>query len=129
MSHETARERFERFERWTDLPLAFLALLIVPALILEESAQSVHLRTLAVEGGQNEHIKTVYDALWWAIVTTTTVGYGDVSPVTPEGRLIAVGLMIVGIGFIGIFTATVTSFFFQQERSADVVEMQQRLDR
>src|SRR5919108_5839217 len=44
-----ARARFEQFERWTDLPLAFLALLIVPALILEESAQSVHLRTLAIE--------------------------------------------------------------------------------
>src|SRR5205823_6061328 len=47
MSHEQARARFERFERWTDLPLAFLALLIVPALILEERAQSIHLRTMA----------------------------------------------------------------------------------
>jgi voltage-gated potassium channel len=45
------------------------------------------------------------------IVTTTTVGYGDVSPITTEGRLIAVGLMVIGIGFIGVFTATLTSFF------------------
>src|SRR5207248_6212190 len=83
----------------------------------------------AVEGGQNEHIQSIGDALWWAVVTTTTVGYGDVSPVTGEGRLIAVGLMIVGIGFIGVFTATVTSFFFDQGRSADVIEMQERLER
>src|SRR5439155_11954486 len=78
----------------------------------------------AVEGGQNEHIQSVGDALWWAVVTTTTVGYGDVSPVTPEGRLIAVGLMIVGIGFIGVFTATLTSFFFHEDRSA----VENRLD-
>jgi len=51
-----------------------------------------------------------------SIVTATTVGYGDVSPVTHEGRLIAVALMIVGIGFIGLLTATITSFFMQPEQ-------------
>ena len=64
----------------------------------------------AVERGQNNNIQSIGDALWWAVVTTTTVGYGDVSPVIGEGRLIAVSLMVVGIGFIGVFTATVTSF-------------------
>jgi voltage-gated potassium channel len=54
-----------------------------------------------------------------AVVTATTVGYGDVSPVTGEGRLIAVGLMIVGIGFIGVFTATITGFFVDPERGAE----------
>jgi voltage-gated potassium channel len=83
----------------------------------------------AVESGVNDHVQSIGDALWWAVVTTTTVGYGDVSPVTPEGRLIAVGLMIVGIGFIGVFTATLTSFFFDKGRSADVIDMQDRLDR
>jgi voltage-gated potassium channel len=67
----------------------------------------------AVEHGQNNNIQSIGDALWWAVVTTTTVGYGDVSPVTGEGRLIAVGLMVVGIGFIGVFTATITSFFLE----------------
>ena len=56
------------------------------------------------------------DALWWAIVTATTVGYGDLSPVTPVGRAIAVVLMIVGIGVIGAFTATVASWFIEQDR-------------
>jgi voltage-gated potassium channel len=65
----------------------------------------------AVESGQNKAIASLGDAFWWAIVTTTTVGYGDVSPVTTEGRLIAVALMVIGIGFIGVLTATLTSFF------------------
>lgn len=71
----------------------------------------------AVERGTNPAIHSVDDALWWAVVTTTTVGYGDVSPVTGEGRLIAVGLMLVGISFLSVFTATVTSFFFDQGHS------------
>ena len=63
------------------------------------------------------------------MVPATTVGYGDVSPVTPEGRLIAVALMSVGIGSIGVFTATLTSFFFEQERSTEVQELERRLAR
>lgn len=51
------------------------------------------------------------DALWWAIVTTTTVGYGDISPITPVGRALAVVLMLVGIGIIGTFTSAITSYF------------------
>lgn len=50
------------------------------------------------------NITTYGNALWWAVVTTTTVGYGDYYPVTTEGRVVAVGLMIVGIGFIGAST-------------------------
>lgn len=55
------------------------------------------------------------DALWWAFVTTTTVGYGDISPSTALGRLIAVILMITGIGLIGSLTSTITSYFFSKE--------------
>jgi voltage-gated potassium channel len=73
----------------------------------------------AVEQGENKAIVTIGDALWWAIVTTTTVGYGDVSPVTTEGRLIAVALMVVGIGFIGVLTATITSFFLDPAHATD----------
>ncbi len=83
----------------------------------------------AVEHGTNQGISTIGDAFWWAMVTVTTVGYGDVSPVTGEGRLIAVVLMIVGVGFIGVFTATITSYFFDQERNQEATDTAQRLDR
>jgi len=89
-----------------------------------------------VEHGHNSAIQSVGDAFWWAIVTTTTVGYGDVSPVTTEGRIIAVALMFVGIGFIGVFTATITSFFLdtggvsEQERSVErrLTRIEEKLD-
>jgi len=51
------------------------------------------------------------DALWWAVVTTTTVGYGDISPHTLIGRIVASILMMVGIGMIGVVTGTISSFF------------------
>ncbi len=55
--------------------------------------------------------KTYGDALWWTVVTTTTVGYGDLSPVTTVGRIIAGILMLTGIGVIGLITGTVASVF------------------
>ena len=56
-------------------------------------------------------ITTFRDGIWWAIVTTTTVGYGDYTPVTAEGRVIATVVMIVGVGLIGTVSATFSSWF------------------
>lgn len=81
-----------------------------------------------VERGENKAIAGLGDALWWAIVTATTVGYGDVSPVTLEGRLIAVALMLTGIGIIGVFTATVASMFLEQDQKSETAEIAERLD-
>jgi len=55
--------------------------------------------------------QSFFDALWWSIVTCTTVGYGDISPSTALGRVIAVVLMIFGIGFISMLTGTITTYF------------------
>ena len=55
--------------------------------------------------------KSFFDALWWSIVTVTTVGYGDISPATGVGRVMAIVLMIFGIGFISMLTGTITTFF------------------
>jgi voltage-gated potassium channel len=82
-----------------------------------------------LEGDQNPAVDSVGDALWWAIVTATTVGYGDISPSTLEGRAIAVVLMIVGIGVIGIFTASVASHMFADDREAPAGDLLARLDR
>jgi voltage-gated potassium channel len=50
------------------------------------------------------------DSLWWSIVTLTTVGYGDISPATPVGRLIAILNMVVGVGLLAMLSATLASF-------------------
>lgn len=57
------------------------------------------------------------EALWWAIATTTTVGYGDISPHTEVGKSAAVVLMLVGIGFIGMLTSSITSYFTIDENN------------
>ena len=64
----------------------------------------------AAEHGVNAAVDSPLDALWWGIVTLTTVGYGDVTPVTGEGRLAASILMLLGIGLFSAITAIVTSF-------------------
>lgn len=60
---------------------------------------------------------TFFDGIWWSFVTATTVGYGDISPATPAGRVIAAILMIVGIGLIGSLTSTLTALFYQRHES------------
>ncbi len=54
-------------------------------------------------------------ALWWSITTATTVGYGDISPTTTIGKLAAIMVMIIGIGFVGMLTSSISSFFTTDE--------------
>lgn len=65
-------------------------------------------------------INTFGDALWWAVSTITTVGYGDAYPVTDQGRAIAVGLMLAGIALLGVVTASFASWLV--ERVSDIDE-------
>lgn len=64
-------------------------------------------------------------ALWWAITTASTVGYGDVSPTTTIGRIAGVLLMLVGIGLIGVITGTITDYFSQEDNN----QVQDKLDK
>jgi voltage-gated potassium channel len=70
---------------------------------------------LNVETGPDSTIRTAEDALWWSLATVTTVGYGDVYPRTTMGHIVAAMLMIAGVALFGTFTATVASFFVQQD--------------
>jgi voltage-gated potassium channel len=81
------------------------------------------------DGTHGANIQNFGDALWWAIVTVTTVGYGDKYPVSAGGRGVAVVLMVVGIGMIGVLTATVASYFIGQGVDEEKAALQQRLDR
>lgn len=79
---------------------------------------------LSVERVPGANIKTPADALWWAFVTITTVGYGDRFPVTTAGRLIAAVLMVVGVGLFGTFTGYVANFFVEEEQEPKESELQ-----
>jgi voltage-gated potassium channel len=73
------------------------------------------LASLDAERGQpNSRINNFGDAVWWAITTVTTVGYGDVSPVTTTGKVVSVFLMIGGISLVGVVTATLASWIIER---------------
>ena len=76
------------------------------------------------ENAPGANIKSFGDALWWAVVTITTVGYGDRYPITFIGRLVAVGLMIGGIAVLGVVTASVAAWLVEQVRSNTAKEVQ-----
>jgi voltage-gated potassium channel len=78
------------------------------------------LAVLDAERGQpGANIETFGQSLWWAGVTITTVGYGDVYPVTLTGRLAAFALMLVGISLLGLVTASVAAWFVSHTRGGD----------
>lgn len=72
------------------------------------------------------NIITVGDAMWWAVVTIATVGYGDRYPVTPVGRLVAVVLMTFGIALLGAATATMSSILIDRVQAAGAQDDQMR---
>jgi voltage-gated potassium channel len=87
------------------------------------------LAVLDAERGQpDSSIHTYPDALWWAVVTITTVGYGDFSPATAEGRLVAVAMMIGGIGLLGFVTGSVTSWIVDRIAAGDEAAQATRQD-
>ncbi|MEE6659044.1 potassium channel family protein [Limosilactobacillus pontis] len=64
-------------------------------------------------------------ALWWSIVTSTTVGYGDISPTTLVGKLAAVINMLIGIGLVGMLTSSITGYFAKSSGD-DIEELKQQ---
>ncbi|MFV2179686.1 potassium channel family protein [Actinomadura sp. LOL_016] len=68
----------------------------------------------AERGNPEAVIKTFPDALWWAATTVTTVGYGDMYPVTLAGRVVASVLFTAGIALLGVVTATLASWFVEK---------------
>jgi voltage-gated potassium channel Kch len=74
--------------------------------------------TVVVVGGgvlmrllDHHEYSTIWVGMWWALQTVTTVGYGDVAPKNPSGRIIAAFVMLEGIAFLAIVTAAITSTF------------------
>jgi voltage-gated potassium channel len=78
----------------------------------------------AERGVAGANIKSFGEALWWAFVTITTVGYGDYSPVSPTGRIIAFALMIAGIALIGVVTAMLASWIVERVGAQENKDLQ-----
>jgi voltage-gated potassium channel len=76
--------------------------------------------TLAEDVGREGRVHSFFDSLWWSTSTITTVGYGDIYPVTAAGRVIGGFTMIVGISTFAVVTAKVAEFLVRgDDRSSD----------
>lgn len=69
-----------------------------------------------IVAGLDPAVKSPLDGIWWAWVTITTVGYGDIAPTTVEGRLFGSVLILVGIGIISLITASFSAFFVAEDK-------------
>jgi voltage-gated potassium channel len=58
---------------------------------------------------QPEHFSSIFDSLWWSIITLTTVGYGDVYPITVGGRVFTFFILLIGLGIVAIPTGIISS--------------------
>jgi len=70
-----------------------------------------------------------WSGVWWATVTASTVGYGDISPTTGPGRIIAVALMITGIGLFGTLAASITAYFVGRDQDRELLQRVERIER
>ena len=100
---------------------SFVYVLSVTAVLVMVAAQLLHMLEPSPGGFS--------DGLWWAVVTTTTVGYGDITPKTAAGRLVAVMLMLAGTALIATVAASVSAYFVGAERTEEYEDIKARLKR
>ena len=99
----------------------FVYVLSVTTMLVVVAAQLLHMLE-PMPGG-------FADGLWWAVVTTTTVGYGDITPKTLAGRFVAVMLMLAGTALIATVAASVSAYFVGTERTEEYEDLKARLRR
>ena len=137
-------ENETRFERWLDRALARAetprggAAVIAAVTTIATVGFGVLMSAI-----DHKNFTTVGQGLWWAVQTVTTVGYGDLVPTTTAGRLVAAAVMLLGLAFLAVVTAAITSSFVAratEERARragrgapatahDLREITERLDR
>jgi voltage-gated potassium channel len=125
---------YERFERRAVSRLSGLKLRSAVGLIIGV-ATVLAITAAVVVHWVDPGIGTWGDALWWAVTTVTTVGYGDVVPESTPGRIVGAALMLTGLGLIPIITSVVVSILIsrrsqeaQEEEHRDLVLILERLD-
>lgn len=123
---------YERFDRRLTKALVELTLRKAVALIIGV-ATTLALSAAVIVRLIDPAIGTFGDALWWAVSTVTTVGYGDVIPESPGGRVVATALMLTGLGLIPLITSVVVSILVSQRsreaREEELRDLQQILNR
>jgi len=92
-------------KRFELLTLLFLLIFIV---------MTAGIAIYVFEETQNPHINTLFDAIYWALVTISTVGYGDISPVTHEGRVVSMLIIVSGLAMISFVTSVIVSAFSEK---------------
>jgi voltage-gated potassium channel len=78
---------------------------------------------------EGANIDSFGDALWWALVTVTTVGYGDNTPVSGLGRSVAGGLILVGVVLYSVVTAHITAYVIERSRGTEPATVQELVER
>src|SRR5262245_24683728 len=114
-----AERRIARaFETGRILPL------IITTIIVLVIASGILMRIV-----DHKDFPTIGVALWWAAQTVTTVGYGDVTPVEPAGRIVATGLMIVGFASLSLLTGVIASLLVNRRTSAQARSVAERVEK
>ena len=92
--------------------LHYVTLITILLIIFSGIAFSwLELRVISIQG--------TFQGVWWAITTVTTVGYGDLYPESHAGRILAVAVMIIGIGFVATLTANIASYFVEKDTNKE----------
>lgn len=82
-----------------------------------------------IVAGLDPGIGSPWEGIWWAWVTITTVGYGDIVPTTVEGRLFGAVLILMGIGLFSVMTASFSAFFVSEDKLQEVRNEQEMINR
>jgi voltage-gated potassium channel len=114
MMPETRFER--RLDRWLARATTPRGAAIVIATVTSSITVVAGLLMTVID---HRNFPSVGSGLWWAIQTVTTVGYGDHVPSTAAGRLVAALVMLLGIGFITVITASITGAFVERSRQQE----------
>ncbi|MEI7760393.1 MAG: potassium channel family protein [Thermoleophilia bacterium] len=117
MAHESKSER--KLERWlSHASSPRKAALVIASVTTSLTIVAGVLMRMVDHAG----FPTVNSGLWWAVQTVTTVGYGDHVPVTGAGQILASVVMLLGLGFIAVITASITGAFVTRSRDAAHLE-------
>ena len=80
-----------------------------------------------LERNVNPQIKSYFDSLWWGVTTITTIGYGDIVPITFAGRVIGIVLMYLGPVLFILFTGTLLQFLFKEEIRKELTPLEKEV--